>query len=1629
MTRTLPVPSSTALFLFLLLAQPAAAQTSHLVATEAQLRAALATAAAGDSIVFQSNITLTADLPSVSTSLTIDGAGFSLSGNDQFRGFLVAAFEPGTATPSPIAVTIQNMTIAGTVATGGNGGDGENGGGGGAGLGGAIFIGSQAAVTLANISLVGNTAQGGNGGAATGLVGSGGGGGMGGHGGSGDDDVGGGGGGVGTGASGGSDAPGAPGIMTGAAPGGMSGNTAGGAQGGGGASGPDGGGGGGVAGGDGGGASGGAGGFGGGGGGTSGAENAGAGGFGGGGGGGDGGTGGYGGGDGGTANDGGGGSGGSGFGGALFLAPGSSLTVTGGLTINGNAVQPGLGVDGGADGAAAGAGLFLGGSGALFVAPGAGQTQTIADTIADEEGALGTGGQWTLVKDGEGTLVLSGTNLYSGGTIVSAGTLSVSADANLGLEVVQLQNAATLALTSNAVFTRELFVSDTPWISVGPGVSATWAGVIDDDGTGAVLGVTGGGMLTLTAANFYTGGTRVTGNSTVRIAADSALGDAAGGLSLGDAGTSGTLAVMTGSAFTTTRATVLGGGGGIFDMQGTADVLWQGTISGAGQLFKTGTGTLTLSETNTYTDGTAVQQGVLRAGGLNVFGTGAMDVAAGATLDLAGFNQTVGSLSGAGSVALGTGRLTAGGNHATTLFSGAITGEGGSLVKTGAGALILTGTNTYSGGTEVSDGILMGHSLSLQGPILNNALVVFDQAFDGAYTGTMSGMGTLFKAGTGTLSLLAPNTYAGGTFVSGNGAVGIGFDAALGTGSVWLGDAMSSGTLRVFDGSAFTSARAFTLGAGGGIFDVVGSSSIRLDGTLAGGGLLKIGTGTLTLAGAGTYAATNLLEGVLRAGGAQVFGAGPMTIAGGATLDLAGFAQSIGTIAGTGRIELGGATLTTGADNASSVFGGVISGSGRLVKAGTGTLFLTGANEYTGGTRVEDGTLAGDSTSLQGDVENHGVVVFEQGADGTFAGSMSGTGLLAKSGAGTLTLLGTLTHTGGTVVTGGGLRVGYGTLGGTILNDGALTFIGDGDGAFTGLLAGAGSYVKTGGGTMTLRGAHPMSGLFTVSAGTLDFDGTLGGSLSVAPGATALATGLIFGSLSLGGTLSAGLPAVSPALSMFSTAAAAGAGPSVTIDEPRPPALTVVGSFFSTPGSVLSLPLSFTLAPSLLVGGGASLNGTHLDFAAEEIGDRRSASFLAITALNGLNLTETTASTRDPLVVPFLRLTPNSLVVTLLNMNLPLAGAVTHPNAVSVGAAIDVFKMSASGDGLDVVRELTALDDESLNDALRTIAGEVHASSVQLAVLDSLAFTDMLRDQLVDRTRESSGLRGWGGQRVRWWGQLTGQRTSFQGDDVAAGGFANLGGGAGGFDWRVSERFLFGAGAGFGAGHLSLNQMAGSSDLQAPRVFGYGGFKHGRFGLRGGGSAARSRSTTDRRVAFAATMPDEMGGDPLTGGFDRAGASRELALVSDEWSEYNDNFEYKTYTIDVILGLRRMQFSREGLLESGLGALALRLPDQTLAFTQADWRFNVFRREGEYRPFFQTMYRRELTDGQIRTFANFSDVPGAEFVVAGIPIPENLFAGRGGLTMETFLGEMTFQYRFSIAPGQRQHSGDFRLRW
>src|ERR1700736_2581656 len=105
----------------IVLAAPALAhaQTTFTVTTEDGLRSALVNAQNGDAIVFGNTITLSGDLPTVQRNITIDGGGFSLSGNNQYRGLFVAAFAAGTATPQGVSVTIQNLTIQNTRAAGG----------------------------------------------------------------------------------------------------------------------------------------------------------------------------------------------------------------------------------------------------------------------------------------------------------------------------------------------------------------------------------------------------------------------------------------------------------------------------------------------------------------------------------------------------------------------------------------------------------------------------------------------------------------------------------------------------------------------------------------------------------------------------------------------------------------------------------------------------------------------------------------------------------------------------------------------------------------------------------------------------------------------------------------------------------------------------------------------------------------------------------------------------------------------------------------------------------------------------------------------------------------------------------------------------------------------------------------------------------------------------------------------------------------------------------------------------------------------------------------------------------------------------------------------------------------------
>jgi len=185
------------------------------------------------------------------------------------------------------------------------------------------------------------------------------------------------------------------------------------------------------------------------------------------------------------------------------------------------------------------------------------------------------------------------------------------------------------------------------------------------------------------------------------------------------------------------------------------------------------------------------------------------------------------------------------------------------------------------------------------------------------------------------------------------------------------------------------------------------------------------------------------------------------------------------------------------------------------------------------------------------------------------------------------------------------------------------------------------------------------------------------------------------------------------------------------------------------------------VTPSILVGGTAALNGAHLDVAIADLANQRSTSFLALTAQKGLSVSNTDVTTSSSTIVPILKQDPNSLFVVLLDMPVPLAPVATKPNTAAAGAAIDRVKGNATGDLGAVVRELTALDDRALDGALEMVAREIHASRLQLALIDSESFTDLVRTGLMDRAHERErAATGWGGS-VSGGGDNSGERAKF----------------------------------------------------------------------------------------------------------------------------------------------------------------------------------------------------------------------------------------------------------------------------
>jgi fibronectin-binding autotransporter adhesin len=659
--------------------------------------------------------------------------------------------------------------------------------------------------------------------------------------------------------------------------------------------------------------------------------------------------------------------------------------------------------------------------------------------------------------------------------------------------------------------------------------------------------------------------------------------------------------------------------------------------------------------------------------------------------------------------------------------------------------------------------------------------------------------------------------------------------------------------------------------------------------------------------------------------------------------------------------------------------------------------------------------------------------VFDQGFDGVYAGSITGSGSLIKSGTGVLTLGGTNAYSGGTLINAGGLAGSIGGLQGLIVNNGALTFNQATDGFFNGLIAGSGTVTKLGAGNLTFASNSAFTGLTTVGQGTLTLNNAaLPGSVSVGTQAALAGTGTIGGNLTIGGRLL--LPGISPTaaaaagMSGFNKARSAVILPFAARDLPS---MVINGDLVANQGSTMNFTVSAGGAAPILVNGRASLIGTHLNVAIDDPNPGRKATYTALKALGGLSEAGTDAITASTSVLPVVTRAQNSLLITILNLRVPTTGLATTPNGVAAAHGIDAVKNCTSGDICDVVKEVLALDPGDLDVALRGLAGEIHASSLRLLVNDSRSMTDMVRNELSDAEHEAEDNPGGRTRRggARTWLQFAGEHSSFN-NGTFSGGSANVGGGGGGVDFRPRGNVLAGLGAGLSLGSLSLSDISGKSTLKAPRAFGYSGVRFGPFHLHAGSSASKNNSDTNRDVKIHAQVPDENGNlVPLSNGVDRGAASDQNGYTADAWSELQHTRKWSGWMTDSKFGFRATRYVRRAFDETGAGAISLAGIEDVLKSRETHFDFNTFKQSGSWRPRIVLNYLREFGDDATVADVNFQQRPESQFQVTGIPIPRDMFHGLFGLTMRTLSGlEYTVEYETTQASNESHNAVRFRVR-
>lgn len=413
------------------------------------------------------------------------------------------------------------------------------------------------------------------------------------------------------------------------------------------------------------------------------------------------------------------------------------------------------------------------------------------------------------------------------------------------------------------------------------------------------------------------------------------------------------------------------------------------------------------------------------------------------------------------------------------------------LNKTDYGTLVLTGTNTYTGGTDVTQGTLQLGNGGATGLILGNvavsayATLAFNRSAAFDFDGVISGDGLVVQKGAGTVTLSGANTFKGELDVE-------------------------SGTVKAGSASAF----------GTGILDVSSGGTADLNGnditlaSVSGAGTVTLGDKTLTITAGGGQEFAGVMTGDT---GSSVNVTGDWIVSGDVTADTVtvnnglqiGNGGATGTVTAAQGIALSGADAKLIFDrNDSYTLASAITGTdGKVVQAGAGTTILTGASSYTsdilianGTLQIGDGTLTTASFGTTSAIENNSKLVYNlaSGGDLIMSGVVSGTGMVEKNGDGTLTLQVDNSFAKGLKVNGGTVKAGSSTAFGTgVLTADNGTVELNGFDVSVAALAGSDGHIDLGAKTLTLNG------------GTGDYSGAITGTggLTIGENATQILSG------------------------------------------------------------------------------------------------------------------------------------------------------------------------------------------------------------------------------------------------------------------------------------------------------------------------------------------------------------------------------------------------------------------------------------------------------------------------------------------------------------------------------------------